>query len=317
VQVGIFSRAAAGLVYRFVFATRLSDYLRRKKITHLHVHFAHVPTDIAMYAAPMAGIGFSVTAHANDIFERGWLLKQKVSRSRFFATISYFNRDYLQRLGVDTNKINIIRCGVDDHWVPPVKKISQQTEKNNIIRIGTVGRLVEKKGLDTLIAAVAKLLASGRQILLEIAGSGPLETDLLQQAKLAGLGETQIKFIGALPHDKVPVFINSLDIFVLPCKQDTNGDMDGIPVVLMEAMLCGVPVISTQLSGIPELVINEKTGLTIQPEDIEGLSKAICYLIDNNAEAERMVISAKKRVTEEFMLSDNVSKLITLFRDKV
>jgi glycosyltransferase involved in cell wall biosynthesis len=202
--------------------------------------------------------------------------------------------------------------------VPPVKKISQQTEKNNIIRIGTVGRLVEKKGLDTLIAAVAKLLASGRQILLEIAGSGPLETDLLQQAKLAGLGETQIKFIGALPHDKVPVFINSLDIFVLPCKQDTNGDMDGIPVVLMEAMLCGVPVISTQLSGIPELVINEKTGLTIQPEDIEGLSKAICYLIDNNAEAERMVISAKKkRVTEEFMLSDNVSKLITLFRDKV
>lgn len=310
---GVISRSAFGLGYRFFYAATLAKQLKQAKIQHLHVHFAHIPTDIAMYAAPMAGIGFSVQAHANDLFERGWLLKQKVSRSAFFATISEFNQRFLENLKADPSKIKIVRCGVDQNWQPPVK----QSNNNPVFTIGTVGRLVEKKGIDTLIDALSRLIKDGRHICLKIAGNGPLEAELKQQAVSLGLGEGEIQFLGALPHDEVADFISGLDIFVLPCKKDSQGDMDGIPVVLMEAMLCEVPVISTELSGIPELVMNNLSGLTVQPENAVELGQAICQLIDRPETRLRLISGAKQRVENEFLLNKNVAKLLTLIRSSL
>ncbi len=310
---GVITRSALGLGYRFLYAATLAKQLKQADVQHLHVHFAHIPTDIAMYAAPMAGIGFSVQAHANDLFERGWLLKQKVSRSVFFATISEFNQRFLDDLQADSNKIKIVRCGVDQKWQPPAKSLN----KNEVFTIGTVGRLVEKKGIDTLINAISKLVKDGRKVRLQIAGNGPLETELKQQAASLGLSDDRLQFLGALSHDKVADFISGLDVFVLPCKKDKQGDMDGIPVVLMEAMLCGVPVISTELSGIPELVINNLTGLTVPPDNEIELAEAIYQLMDKPETALRLVSGAKQRVESEFLLNKNVAKLITLIQSSI
>lgn len=309
-QQGLVSRSAFGLGYRFFYAATLAKQLKQANVQHLHVHFAHIPTDIGMYAAPMAGIEFSVQAHANDLFERGWLLKQKVARSAFFATISYFNKRFLEDLQADLNKIQIVRCGVDQSWQPPVKS----SKKNDIFTVGTVGRLVEKKGIDTLIIAISGLVRAGREVCLKIAGSGPLELALKQQATSLGLTEESVQFVGALSHDKVAEFISGLDVFVLPCKKDSNGDMDGIPVVLMEAMLCEVPVISTELSGIPELVINNQSGLIVSPEDDIELSKAIGQLMDSPDTKLRIISGGKQRVVDEFLLNKNVARLSKLIQ---
>lgn len=310
---GVISRSALGLAYRFFYAATLAKQLKQANIQHLHVHFAHIPTDIAMYAAPMAGIGFSVQAHANDLFERGWLLRQKVSRAVFFATISEFNQRFLENLQADSSKIKIVRCGVDRNWQPPAKT----TNKNEIFTIGTVGRLVEKKGIDTLIKAVARLVKEGREIYLKIAGNGPLEADLKHQMASLGLADSTIEFVGALPHDQVAEFISGLDVFVLPCKKDSNGDMDGIPMVLMEAMLCEIPVISTELSGIPELVMNNISGLTVKPENDIELSSAISKLMDSPELKLHLVSGGKQRVEDEFLLNNNVAKLLDLIQSSI
>lgn len=307
--VGIFSRTAFGLGYRMMFGASLATHLMRNKCDHLHVHFAHIPTDIAMYASALSNVPYSVTAHANDIYERGWLLKQKVQRSMFFATISDFNKRYLSTQKVDVNKIEIIRCGVN-----PAQFSQRQTMVNNAIpNIGVIGRLVEKKGIDTLISAIAALKKQGRAVRLQIAGSGPLESELKALAEANDLAESEVKFLGPIPHSEVAVFIKSLDMFVLPCKQDENGDIDGIPVVLMEAMLSGVPVISSEISGIPELIIDKKTGLLIQQNDVNGLAKAISSLIGESNFKLRLVEQAVSIVKKEFSLIENTRKLDELF----
>ncbi len=308
-SLGVVSRNAFGVLYRFFYAASVADKLIVKDCRHLHAHFAHVPSDIAMYAAKMAGISFSLTAHANDIFERGWLLKEKANRSAFFATISQFNKNYLTDLGVANEKIHIVRCGVN------FEAFSQRRNRipNQTLKIGVVGRLVEKKGIDTLIRVAAKLKQQGIRFELCIAGSGPLESALRLLARELELSSVEVQFLGAMPHDKVSDFIKSLDIFALPCQRDINGDMDGIPVALMEAMLAGVPVISTYISGIPELVVNKETGLLVQPNDVKGLTEAITTIIQDENLTKNLINNAHKKVKSEFSLLNNTQKLFSLF----
>lgn len=309
VELGMLTRSALGLIYRFFYAGYLAHRLKQHEVQHVHVHFAHVPTDIAMYATHMIGITFSVTAHANDIFERGWLLVQKVERSSFFATISEFNKRYLiEQKKVDASKLRVIRCGVDtlQFKTKPVSEITSP------VVVGVLGRLVEKKGIDTLIRSMALLVESGVTIQLNIAGSGPLEQTLIDRVQQLGLQQS-VHFLGALPHTAVPEFLASLDLFVLPCKQDANGDMDGIPVVLMEAMMLGVPVISTSLSGIPELVIDDVTGLLAQPDNSDELAQKITMLLNDQTLLNRLRSNAIEKVENEFSQHVNARRLDQLF----
>ncbi len=308
-QVGLFSRTAFGLGYRMMYAASLAKHLMHNKCDHLHIHFAHIPTDIGMYAASLSEIPYSVTAHANDIYERGWLLKQKVERSAFFATISEFNKQYLATKGVALGKVKIIRCGVDPAQFSP----RQGFTSGDTIKIGVVGRLVEKKGIDTLINATSILKQQGVDVELNIVGSGPLEAELMALSESKKLNSKDIVFFGAMPHKKVAEFITSLDVFVLSCQIDGNGDMDGIPVVLMEAMLSGVPVISTQVSGIPELVIDRSTGLLVKANDEAALAKAIyCMITDETLRAE-IIQNAIVKVSHDFSLAINTRRLHFLF----
>ncbi|MFC6804849.1 glycosyltransferase [Methylophaga thalassica] len=157
-----------------------------------------------------------------------------------------------------------------------------------------VGR---KKGIDTLISALAILHTQFSDFKVEIAGSGPLEEELKQQVNQLALTD-KVVFLGPLPHDQVVKFVTGLDLFVLPCKKDKQGDMDGIPVVLMEAMMVGTAVISSKISGIPELVINEQTGMLIEPDNSEQLAAAMLELIKDEASRTTLIRNAEKKFSK-------------------
>jgi glycosyltransferase involved in cell wall biosynthesis len=272
------------------------------------VHFAHVPTQIAMYASAMSGVPFTIMAHANDIFERGLLLQQKAERAVKLVTISEFNRAFLEGIGVPKDKLAVVRCGVSFQILPPDRPF----EKKPCYRLGTLGRLVEKKGVDVLIRAIAILKDCPYRIELSIAGDGPL----LQELELLALEldvADRIKFEGSMTHGAVAKWMRGLDAVVLACKKDANGDMDGIPVVLMEAMSQSVPVISTRISGIPELIIHDRTGLLAKPGDFQDLAIQMDRLLESPELRERLVGEAAAHVENEFGRNVNLKRLLSYF----
>ncbi|MDP8567764.1 glycosyltransferase [Methylophilus aquaticus] len=294
------------LAFQFLMAAGLAKSLLEEGCAHLHIHFAHVPTQIGMYASALAGIPFSVMAHANDIFQRPLLLKQKAERSKVFCTISEYNRNYLISQGLDEKKIQIVRCGFAFSPVDAPALFGSKPQYT----LGTLGRFVEKKGIDVLIKALYRLhtLHQGRFRLL-IAGNGPdqsLLENLVDQYSLRGV----VSFIGPLKHAEVSSWMAGIDAFVLACRIDSNGDMDGIPVVLMEAMSQNVPVISTRISGIPELVIDGITGLLADSANEIELAEKICTLFENPESLNHYVSQARKHVENEFSLKNNTDRLL-------
>jgi colanic acid/amylovoran biosynthesis glycosyltransferase len=303
-SVGVFSHIGKGLLYRFIIAAGFVSYLKENDIEHIHSNFAHIPTDIAMYAAALYGIEFSFISHANDLFERGWLLKEKVERSKFAVTISSFNKDFLVNKGSDKNKINVIHCGVN------TTSFSNRGIKDldSPPMLGALGRMVEKKGFDILIQACDILKRKGIIFKLQLAGGGPLKQEL-EALTIQNNLVNEIKFIDSISHKDVPDWIKSLDVFVLPCQKDKNGDMDGIPVVLMESMLSGVPVLTTRISGIPELVEDGKTGLLCEPHDAECIAMTVESLLSDSAIRSDLCEKAILKVQAEFELNTNVQLL--------
>jgi glycosyltransferase involved in cell wall biosynthesis len=310
-QMGLCNRIGLGLMYRCFVSSRVARILLQEGCKHLHVHFAHIPTDIAMYASKLSATPFSFTAHANDLFERGWLLEKKVMRSTFTVTISEYNRQFLIGKGAQGDKIHVIRCGVD------IKEfgIYKDRTANPTPKIGVLGRLVEKKGIDDLIDACSLLKEQNVKFELDIAGDGPLKSQLHAQVIDKKLSE-QVNFKGAVSHEQVSHWLHSLDIFVLPCKKDRSGDIDGIPVVLMEAMLAGVPVVSCLISGIPELVENGLSGLLVKPENPPQIAEAISKILSDKILYGDLRKNAIVKVQSEFELTKNVAQLHSLFKRK-
>lgn len=296
------------LTYQFLAAIRLARILNRKNCVHLHVHFAHTPAQIAMYASALTGVPFTITAHANDIFERGLLLQRKAERALRILAISDYNLRYLEHLGVAKSRLTVVRCGVT---FPPRSKPEVYGPKNGFV-IGTLGRMVEKKGFDVLIRAVAALKTFGYAIEIRIAGDGPLDAELRDLVGKLGIADIS-RFEGTLPHQRVADWMQELDAFVLACKKSRTGDTDGIPVVLMEAMSQSVPVVSTRLSGIPELVKHEETGLLAVPEDVDDLARQIARLIESESLGARLAERAREHVMDEFSQSTNLVRLIECF----
>jgi glycosyltransferase involved in cell wall biosynthesis len=218
------------------------------------------------------------------------------------ATISEYNRDYLKELQCDTKKINIVRCGVEDFNTPTTKK---ETKKH---KIGFIGRLVEKKGLEYLIKACPILIESGLDFQIEIIGDGPLMQPLQKLANDLNVSDW-INFHGSVDNQKTISWLSSLDAFVLPCVKDSDNDMDGIPVALMEAMIARVPVVSTKVSGIPELIIHNKTGLLAKPRDAQDLAAQIIYLFNNKETNDEILNTAHQHVINEFNIDKNALRL--------
>lgn len=304
-EVGVARMSSWKLGFQLLGSVRLARLMRRNRCTHLHVHFADVPAQIAMYASALTGIPFTIVAHANDIYEHPFLLRRKAERAARMLTISDHNRRYLESLGVPKERLAVVRCGVtfSEKFRPPM------TAGPGGFQIGSLARMVEKKGLDVLIRAVAHLRASGHAVRLRIAGDGPLRAELTQLIRELGI-EDIAQIEGPLHHHKVADWMRQLDVFVLACKQDRNGDMDGIPVVLMEAMSQSVPVVSTRLSGIPELVVHEVTGLLAEPGDHHDLAGQIARMIASTELRAAVTQRARAHVMDEFGQAKNLDRLI-------
>jgi glycosyltransferase involved in cell wall biosynthesis len=304
--VGLHRFSAWKLVFQWLAGARLARILLDDGCTHLHVHFAHTPAQIAMYASAFSGIPFSITAHANDIFERGLLLARKARRSTKMVTVSDFNREFLVSLGIPPEKLAIVRCGVVFGRPPERARRAADT----VFRIGTLCRLVEKKGVDDLLRAVAMLRENATPVMAVIVGEGPQREALERMSRELGLGDC-VEFAGAMEHGAVVEWLRSLDVFVLACKKDAHGDMDGIPVALMEAMSQEIPAISTRLSGIPELVVHGRTGLLASPADPADLARQLQRLASDPDLRAALAMAGAEHVRTEFSQDVNLDRLLS------
>ncbi len=300
------------LYWHFVQGCTVSRRLHAAESVHLHAHFAHVPTSIAMYGSMLAQVSFSFTAHANDLFERGVALREKVRRASFVACISDYNRRLLVDMGCDGTKLHIVRCGVDSRAYP----MREAKVMSNPPSISLVARLVEKKGVDVLVRALELLRDRGVAFHATIVGEGPLEDAIRRRIRVASI-EGSVHMMGAQPQELVrEIFLNT-DVFVLPCVEAKSGDMDGIPVVLIEALALGVPVVSTTVSGIPELVESGVSGDLVSSGDPEALADALDGLLADPARAERYSSAGRAIVENEFELANNVDRLVRLIERAV
>ena len=282
-------------------AVGLARRLRARGVKHVHCHFAHAPPSIGMYAAKHLGVPFSFTGHANDLFQRRALLKKKLERAAFVACISRWHRElYTQLSPSRADKYHVIRCGVDvARWRP---RASRSTGER--LEILTVCRLVHKKGVDTLISAIARLPRDAR---LTIAGDGPEQARLEALTRALGC-ERRVRFLGGVDNDTVRRLMQEeAHVFALPCRTDSSGDRDGVPVVLIEAMACSLPVISGDLPAIRELITHGEDGLLVPPDDSAALSEELSRLTDERRE--ELGRAARSKVEREFSLDTTVERL--------
>lgn len=279
-------------------------------IRHLHAHFAHGPAATAQFIHALTGLPYSFTAHAKDIYttapER---LSERIREATFVVTCTTHNENYLASL-VDSKaaaRIQRIYHGVDLWRFRPQLPLAQ-----DVPIILSVGRLVEKKGLNYLVAACATLHDMGLPFRCLIVGGGPLRDSL--QAQIAALGlEGCIELLGARTQIELVDIYRQATLLALPCVVLENGDRDGIPNVLVEAMSMGLPVVSTTISGIPELVEHESNGLLVPPRDVPALAHALATLLTNVDQRRELGDAAHRAVTERFDLAQNAARLEALF----
>ncbi|MEM9019201.1 MAG: glycosyltransferase family 4 protein [Planctomycetota bacterium] len=279
----------------------LARRVRDLGIEHIHAHMAHVPTTIAMHAAEALGVTFSFTGHAADLFRDRSALKSKLNRAAFVACISRWHRGFYQRMtDLPDAKMPIIRCGVE---------VSEQPACGGV-GILAVGRLVEKKGFDVLIQAVAQM---DQPFPLTIVGDGPeravLES-LIHQFDLAD----RVKLMGAMDNKAIRGLMREAALVVLPCRVSRDGDQDGIPVVLMEAMAEGVAVVSGDLPAIRELIEPGKTGELVEPGNVDQLRETLTVLLHEDERRAALADSGRAWVADEFSQARNIDRLEHAFR---
>lgn len=282
-------------------------------VTHLHAHFAHGPASVAHFVHLLTDLSYSVSAHAKDIYTSPPdLLSVKLGAAQFVVTCTEYNARYLTQLvgSAATARVHRIYHGVDLRLFRPEADPDDgfETRRNTIL---AVGRLVEKKGFPYLIEAVRMLRAENYDVRLKIAGSGEMKDTLSHCIAEAGL-EGCAELLGALPQEELIGLYRAATIVVLPSIVTETGDRDGIPNVLVEAMRLGRPVVSTDVSGIPELIIDGETGLLVPPRDAPALARALGRLLDDGALRRRLMTGGARHVTEEFDLTANTARLKSL-----
>jgi glycosyltransferase involved in cell wall biosynthesis len=279
-------------------------------LARLHAHFGSRAAHVAMLAAPLLDVPFSFTAHAKDIYHEEVdrdLLRIKMREADRVVTVTDYNRRVLLETGgglpaIET-KVTRLYNGVDLTMFHAPTTLPALPP-----RVLGVGRLVEKKGFPVLVEACAQLRTRRRTFTCNIIGAGPQE-DLLRRAiDAAGIGDC-VALCGALALEEIAEAMRHATVVVLPCIQAADGNLDALPTVLLEAMASGVPVISTRLSGIPEIIADGETGYLVPPRDPGALAAAIERVLADPAHARRMGSAARARAERLFDLRKNVATL--------
>jgi glycosyltransferase involved in cell wall biosynthesis len=277
----------------------------------LHTHFLHTPASVTRYAATMRGLGWSFSAHAKDIWTTPqWELREKLADAAFGVTCTRANVEYLRSLSKEPEKIHLVYHGLDFSRFPPSHRHRENDHRP--FTIVSVGRAVEKKGYADLLRALA-MLADDRLWRLEHVGGGPLIAQLKDMAERLRIAD-RITWHGSQSRDFIFALLKRADLFVLPSRLTGSGDRDGLPNVLMEAQAFAVPVLSTDVSGIPELVTHGENGFLVPQKDPAALAQAIRRLMDDLAFRRRLGDAGAKTVREEFSCEPGIDRVAKLLR---
>jgi glycosyltransferase involved in cell wall biosynthesis len=286
-------------------AARVSELLAQRGVDRVHAHWATYPALVAWAVGRLERLPYSITAHAHDIFLPNPMLRRKIEESAFTVTISEYNRRHLTELCGEraASKLHVIRCGI-----PLGEYRARDAEPPGPARIVSVGRLVDFKGFPTLLRAVAALRKRRLDVSCDIVGDGPMEAELRALVSSLGL-DGSVRLHGALSQEQVRELLRGATCSVLACERGRDGQMDGIPVFLMEALALGVPAVTTRISGVPELVEDACTGLLVDPGDPESLAAALARLLSDTVLARQLAEAGRRRVERDFDLERNAAAL--------
>lgn len=275
------------------------ETIRKDGITHLHAHWANYPTTSAVILSKLLGIPFSFTAHAFDIFVRNPSLKPKLHLAEKIITCTDFNRRYLAQLVPEcSGKILLNYHGVNTQKFKPESR-DQALKSTELPLLLSIGRLVEQKGYEDLLTAYGKLLQKGGRFRALIIGGGPLQKKLSTRIRQLGL-EKIVEMKSGYSQAQIKGFMQSAYAFVLPCVVAKNNDRDGIPNVILEAMSMGLPTVSTTVSGVPEAVWDQRTGLLVHERDPEMLYQALDLLLRNPVYTSQLGARAREFAIDKF-----------------
>jgi len=278
-------------------------------LNHLHAHFASLPSTMAYYAHLITGLPFSFTAHAKDIFVYDTdehLLSKKLSAAKFVVTVTNYNYRYLTEKApnLDPSVIKVIHNGIDVDRLLPVYPADRE---DNLI-LG-VGRLVPKKGFGTLLEACRLLKDRRVSFRCLIVGEGTEADNLKLRKQQLGLSDNDVEFAGPKTLDEVLDLMGRATLFCLPCTVDNDGNQDALPTVIIEAQALGLPVISTSISGIPEMIEPEISGILVEPDRPGDLSDQIERLLVSKELQNKLARGGRKRAEDKFDLKKNVESL--------
>jgi colanic acid/amylovoran biosynthesis glycosyltransferase len=297
-------------VFYFVEALVLADWMRRRKLQHLHIHFSGAVATVGMVAAYAFRFPYSLTVHGPDDFfnERQFSLKDKIERASFVICISHYCRSQLMRIASPEHwdTMSVVRLGIRPELFPsrPAKR------RGDPLRIVTVGRLVPAKGQLLLLRALLQLRSRGSIVNLLLVGDGPDRPHLEAFVRTHAL-EQQVTFAGARNHDEALEVLSTADMCVLA------SFAEGIPVALMEAMAMGIPCISTFTAGIPELLHHEEEGLLVPAGSVDDLASAIETLSANEELRQRFSMLGRARVLKDYNLATNLQLLASTFAERL
>jgi glycosyltransferase involved in cell wall biosynthesis len=287
-------------------------FLRKSpEVVHLHAHFAHSPSSVAMFASMFSGLKFSFTAHAKDIYTSDAdQIREKISLASHVVTCTQYNKHYLKSLinGAST-PIDCVYHGID------LKLFNGTPERRTPqppYRILTVARLTAKKGIDTILKALALMRDKGIDFEYTLIGDGDDKDSILQLMLDLNL-QDNCRWLGTIPHDRVVKEFQRADIFVLGCQIAPNGDRDGIPNVLVESLAMGLPSAGTSVSALPEILQHEKTGLNAPPGDPEAMAESILRLLSDDSLRNNVIKQGRHLVHSNFNNLQLIEQLAAIY----
>jgi glycosyltransferase involved in cell wall biosynthesis len=286
----------------------LARRLEAMRVRRVHAHFATHPALAAWLVRELTGIPYGFTAHAHDLYVDRAMLAEKVRRADLVVTISELNRRLIERAcgAAAAGKVHVIRCGVDLAAFAPAPRRAPP-----VPTFACVASLRPYKGHEVLVEAAARLSRRGVALRVVLVGDGELRRRLEARIARAGLAGV-VELRGALAHEEIPAVLAGATALVLPSVTARDGQMEGIPVALMEAMAAGVPVVASRLSGIPELVRDGETGLLVPERDPDALAAAMERLARDPALGARLAGAARRAVEEDYDRPRNVARLRAL-----
>jgi len=285
--------------------------MQEENIQHIHAHYATYPALAAWIIHHLTGIPYSITIHAHDIFVQQTMLAPKLKEAKFIVSISEYNRQFIlnQVSSRLSNKIYVIHCGIEPEWfsTAPARK-----DTGRSFTLLTVGSLQTYKGHTVLFEALHLLKSQDIPFQCHLVGGGELENRLKNAAYRMGLDDN-LRWHGSLPQEEVIHLYPEVDCYIQPSVITQNGKMEGIPVAIMEALAAGLPVVASDLSGIPELVHHQGTGYLFPPGDSNQLADILFFIYHHPEQARKLGRAGQQLVKDQFAIQNTVQKLRHLF----